>query len=173
MSFSKKSGCHWELFFFHEFNFLPWTHAGRGRRARGSERKFQDLRKVNTMKFHKQISRSFTKFQISPKNSSTILPYVILTLNCKMLKQPFETSREVSWNFAIIFTWNYVKNQQKFHLQFPFASEGAGACMFFFFRKRSVFSNPGTCTATSKRVQQPRGVCSKVRAVRSIGMKII
>ena len=70
-----------------------------------------------------------------------------------MLKQPFEISREVSWNFAIIFTWNYVKNQQKFHLQFSFASEGAGACMFFFFRKRSVFSNP-------ERVQQPRSMYS-------------
>ena len=84
-----------------------------------------------------------------------------------MLKQPFEISREVSWNFAIIFTWNYVKNQQKFHLQFPFASEGAGACIFFFSENgaclaipervqqpRSVYSNPGACAASWERVQQ-------------------
>ena len=37
----------------------------------------------------------------------------------KAKKTP-ETSREVSWNLAINFTWNFVKLQNKFHLKLPF-----------------------------------------------------
>ena len=36
----------------------------------------------------------------------------------KAKKTP-ETSREVSWNLAINFTWNFVKLQNKFHLKLP------------------------------------------------------
>ena len=46
----------------------------------------------------------------------------ITYMNFQNSKKRSETSREISWSFAINFTKFQLKFQQKFHLKFPFYS---------------------------------------------------